>query len=81
MSALRALCRTSGKQLQLTGPWARGRLPATTVPGYASTAFSLLIHRPALLSPMPEKPGRRLKFVADVEPVSPDLYLAKERNI
>jgi hypothetical protein len=81
MSAFSALRRTSGKQLQLAGPWERGCLPATTVPGYASSAFSLLFHRSALLSPMPEKPGRRLKFVADVEPVSPDLYLAKERNL
>lgn len=80
MSASNALRRTSGKQLQFSGPWVRGCLPATTVPGYASTASSLLIHRPALLSPMPEKPGRCLQLVADVEPVSPGLYLAKESN-
>jgi len=81
MSAFSALRRTSGKQLQLAGPWERVCLPATTVPGYASSAFSLLFHLPALLSLMPEAPGRRLKIVADVEPVSPDLYLAKVKKL
>jgi len=78
MSAFKALRRTSEKKLQFAGPWARGRLPATTVPGHASTAFSLLIHRPALHRPMLEKPGRRLVSVTDVEPRNPDLYVAKE---
>ena len=64
--------------MQFSGPWARGRSPATTVPGHASTAFSLLVYRPALHRPMLEKPGRRLMFVADVEPAKTDLYSAKK---
>jgi len=50
MSAFRALRRTSGKQLQFAGPWARGRLPASTVPGYASTA-SFLPDSPTFTDP------------------------------
>ena len=65
MSASRALRRTSGKQLQFAGPWARGRLPATTVPGYASWAFPLLISPTVLPSPDAQKPGFRLEFVTD----------------
>ena len=77
MSASRSLRRTSGKHLQFAGPWARGRLPATTVPGCASAAFSLLSHSPALHRPMLEKPGRHMEFVTDAEPVNADLYSAK----
>jgi len=74
MSASTALRRSSRKQLWFSGPWARGRLPATAVPGHASTAFTLLIHRPALHPPMPEKSGRRLIFVTDVETANADWY-------
>ena len=56
MSASRALRRASETQLQFAGPWARGRLPATTVPGYAPAAFSLLIHPPVLHCPMLRSP-------------------------
>ena len=61
MSASRALRRTSGKQLQFAGPWARGRMPATTVPGYASTAFSLRISSHAA-SFGADRPGHFLEF-------------------
>ena len=56
MSASMALRRTSGKHLQFSGPWARGRLPAITVPGHSSTAFSLLNYKPALRRPTLKKP-------------------------
>lgn len=56
MSVSRALRRTSGKQLQFAGPWARGRLPATTVPGYLPSGFSLLTRPPALHRPMLRSP-------------------------
>ena len=56
MSASKALRRALETQLQLAGPWARDRLPATTVPGYASAASSLLIHPPVLHCPMLRSP-------------------------
>ena len=49
MSVSRALRRASEAQLQFAGP---GVQPATRVPGYASAAFSVLLHRPALHSPL-----------------------------
>ena len=65
MSASRALRRTSGKQLQFAGPWARGRLPATTVPGYAPTALFPPDSPTRVASSDAEKPGRHLEFVTD----------------
>jgi hypothetical protein len=48
-------------KLQFAGPWARGRLPATTVPGYALTAFSLRISSHAA-SFGADRPGHVLGF-------------------
>jgi hypothetical protein len=77
MNASKALCRTLGKQLKFAGPWVRGHLPATTVSGYASAAFSHLSHTPALHRPKLEKPGRHMEFATEVNYVNPDLYSEK----
>ena len=64
MSAFKALRRTSEKKLQFAGPWARGRLPAPTVPGYAPTAFSRRIatHTASFGA---NRPGHVLEFACN----------------
>ena len=49
MCPSKVLHRTSLEQSQLAGPWARGVLPATTVPGYAPTALNSILTCPTAL--------------------------------
>ena len=56
MSVSRGLYRTSGRQLQFAGPWARGRLTRTTGRGYAQV----------LLHPLQEPPHLPAGFLLPV---------------